>query len=83
MSPYQNLNENRHQLVQSDYLHALNRQSDHAVDFDCEECLRTASKGGHTSQANPIATSRSQDAFTKQLVHGEEARGGQDGRGEM
>ena len=28
-------------------------QSDHAVDFDCEECLRTASKGGHTSQANP------------------------------
>ena len=32
-------------------------------------CAQLAS-GGHTSQANPIATSRSQDAFTKQLVHG-------------
>ena len=27
-----NLNERIHQLVQSDYLHALNRQSDHAVE---------------------------------------------------
>ena len=32
-------------------------------------CAQLAS-GGHTSQANPIATSRSRDAFTKQLVHG-------------
>ena len=41
-------------------------------------CAQLAS-GGHTSQANPIATSRSQDAFTKQLVHGwGEARGGQE-----
>ena len=54
------LNKKRHQLVQSDYLHALNRQSDHAVEhrrgaLGCRDCLGRCMVLGHDEGAHFLA----------------------------
>ena len=68
-----NLNEKIHQLVQSDYLHALNRQSDHAVEhrrgaLGCRDCLGCCMVLAHDEGTHLLAVV-SRHSFASNVLH--------------